>query len=123
MARILVVEDDVVSRNMITRRLVRDGHEVITAGDGGGAVRLAKEEQPDLILMDMGLPVLNGWQATHRIKNAAETSAIPVIALTAYTLNEDRLKSIAVGCDEYETKPVVFHRLQAKIRTLLDDAS
>src|SRR5438552_9334730 len=111
MTRILIVEDDSSIRDMLNRRLAFEGYQVITATDGARAVALARAEIPDLILMDMGLPILNGWQATHRIKMKPETQAIPIIALTAYALPEDRARCIAAGCDEYESKPIEFPRL------------
>ena len=120
MAKILLVEDDALNREMVTRRLAWEGFEVITAVDGAAAVALAESQQPDLILMDLGLPVLNGWQAAQRIKAAPITRAIPIIALTAYALTEDRERSLAAGCDDYEPKPIDFARLQAKIEALLD---
>lgn len=123
MKTILVVEDEDMIRDMIERMLKISGYQVITAGDGVRAVALARSEQPDLILMDMGLPVLNGWQATQRIKTKEETHHIPVIALTAYALTEDRERCFAVGCDEYETKPIEFPRLLTKIRGLLQNPS
>jgi CheY-like chemotaxis protein len=123
MKTILVVEDEDMIRDMIERMLKISGYQVITAGDGVRAVALARSEQPDLILMDMGLPVLNGWQATQRIKTKEETQHIPVIALTAYALTEDRERCFAVGCDEYETKPIEFPRLLTKIRGLLQNPS
>lgn len=121
MAKILLVEDDAMNRDMLSRRLKWEGYEVVSAVNGAHAVALAKSEQPDLILMDMGLPIMNGWQATHRIKTMPETCAMPIIALTAYALTEDRLKCLAVGCDDYETKPVEFARLLAKMRALLEN--
>jgi len=119
MTKILLVEDDTLNREMVTRRLKWEGYQVISAGDGATAVALAEAELPDLILMDLGLPILNGWQATQRIKAMLHTQHIPIIALTAYVLNEDRDKSIAAGCDDYESKPINFARLQAKIEALL----
>jgi len=119
MAKILLVEDDALNREMVTRRLIWAGHEVITAQDGAAAVALAESEQPDLILMDLGLPILNGWQATQRIKSSSRTQSIPIIALTAYALTEDREKSLEAGCDDYESKPIDFARLQIKIQALL----
>jgi two-component system cell cycle response regulator DivK len=119
MAKILLVEDDMLNREMVTRRLIWEGYQIITAEDGAQAIALAQSEQPDLILLDMGLPIMNGWQAAQRLKADTSTSAIPIIALTAYALNEDRAKSLEVGCDEYETKPVDFPRLHAKIQALL----
>jgi CheY-like chemotaxis protein len=95
-------------------------YQVITAPDGARGVALARSELPALILMDMGLPTLNGWQATRRIKTRPETQAIPIIALTAYAMPEDRERSLAAGCDEYETKPINFPRLLEKIRALLE---
>jgi two-component system cell cycle response regulator DivK len=119
MTTILLVEDDAMNREMIARYLAKDGYHVISAGDGANAVLLARKEQPNLILMDMGLPILNGWQATHRLKTAAETRNIPIIALTAFAMSEDRAKCLAVGCDAFESKPVNFGRLLATMRQLL----
>ncbi|HJZ49829.1 MAG TPA: response regulator [Roseiflexaceae bacterium] len=119
MAKILLVEDDALNREMVTRRLTWEGYEVITAQDGAAAVALAEAEQPDLILMDLGLPILNGWQAAQRIKSSSRTQGIPIIALTAYALTEDREKSLEAGCDDYESKPIDFSRLQVKIQALL----
>jgi CheY-like chemotaxis protein len=121
MTTILVVEDEPFIRDMVGRRLAFEGYRVITAPDGAGAVALAGSENPDLILMDMGLPVLNGWQATYHIKTKPETQAIPIIALTAYALTEDRERCFVAGCDEFETKPIEFPRLLKKIRMLLND--
>ncbi len=118
---ILLVEDDPMIRNLISRRLMIGGYEVITASDGAQAVQYARVERPELIVMDMGLPVLNGWQATHRIRSMPITRSIPIIALTAYAMKEDRVKCLAVGCNEYETKPVDFTRLLEKIRVLLTE--
>jgi CheY-like chemotaxis protein len=123
MALILLVEDDLLNREMICRYLEIQGFEVVTGVDGAQAVRLARTHTPDLILMDMGLPVLSGWQATERIKAEPATRAIPVVALTAYAMAEDRDQAFAVGCDDFETKPVNFVRLKAKIDTLLDAAA
>ena len=120
MAKILLVEDDAFNRDMAARRLKWEGYQVITAEDGAQAVTMAMSERPNLILMDMGLPILNGWQAAHELKAAEATHAIPIIALTAYALSDDRGKCLAAGCDEYETKPVEFARLLAKMRTLLN---
>lgn len=119
MAKILLIEDNEMNRDMLSRRLKRKGFEVIIAADGAQGVQLAREERPDIILMDMSLPVLDGWQATQQIKASAETRSIPVIALTAHALAGDREKSLNAGCDEYETKPVDFPRLMAKIETFL----
>ena len=120
MTTILVVEDESSIRDLIERRLLIERYQVITASDGARAVALARSDQPALILMDMGLPTLNGWQASHRIKTKPETQMIPIIALTAYAMPEDRARCMAAGCDEYETKPIEFPRLLQKIRTLLD---
>jgi len=120
MALILLVEDDFLNREMISRYLLIQGFDVITAVDGAQAVALAQAHIPDLILMDMGLPILSGWQATERIKAAPATGAVPVVALTAYAMAEDRDRAFAVGCDEFETKPVNFPQLKAKIELLLE---
>lgn len=116
MPNILVVEDDEMNRDMLARHLKWEGYQVITAANGAQAIALAHSEKIDLILMDMGLPVLDGWQATHRLKLAPATQAIPIIALTAYALTEDRARCFQVGCDDYETKPIDFPRLLTKMR-------
>jgi two-component system, cell cycle response regulator DivK len=118
---ILLVEDDPMIRNLLSRRLIIGGYQVITATDGAQAVQSARVDLPELIVMDMGLPVLNGWQATHRIRSMPITRSIPIIALTAYAMKEDRMKCLTVGCNEYETKPVDFTRLLEKIRVLLTE--
>ena len=123
MALILLVEDDLLNREMISRYMMIQGFDVIIAVDGGQAVELAQAHIPDLILMDMGLPILSGWQATERLKAAPNTSAIPVVALTAYAMAEDRERAFAVGCDEFETKPVNFLQLKLKIDRLLERRS
>ncbi|HEU5101873.1 MAG TPA: response regulator, partial [Roseiflexaceae bacterium] len=105
------------------RYLLIQGFEVIIAVDGAQALVLAEQHVPDLILMDMGLPILSGWQATERIKAAPVTSAIPVVALTAYAMAEDRERAFAVGCDDFETKPVNFPQLKTKIEALLERRS
>ena len=120
MPRILLVEDNELNRDMLLRRLERKGYQVITAVDGGQGVALAESERPDLILMDMDLPVVDGWQAAQRIKSAAATSAIPIIALTAHAMAGDREKALQAGCNDYDTKPVEFARLLGKIQGLLD---
>lgn len=122
MSRILLVEDDEMNRDMIARQLQWEGFEVILASDGLQAIGLARAEQPNLILMDMGLPLLDGWQATSRIKADPLTATIPVIALTAFAMAEDRARSLAAGCDAYETKPINFSRLLAVMRHLLEPA-
>ena len=119
MPNILLVEDDVMVRDMVARHLKWEGYHVITAANGIQAVALAQSEAIDLILMDMGLPIMNGWEATHRLKAAPATRAIPIIALTAYALSEDRAKCLSIGCDEYESKPIDFPRLLAKMQSLL----
>jgi CheY-like chemotaxis protein len=119
MSTILLVEDDAMNRDMIARYLGMHDYRVITAGDGANAVLLARKARPNLILMDMGLPILNGWQATYRLKTAPETRSIPIIALTAFAMAEDRTKCLAVGCDAFESKPVNFDRLLATMRQLL----
>src|SRR5436190_2012487 len=119
MAKILLVEDNEQNRDMLARRLQRKGHDVLTAGDGERAVDLACSENPDVILMDLNLPVLDGWAATRRIKDSDKTRGIPVIALTAHAMSGDRQKALSAGCDDYDTKPVEFPRLLGKIETLL----
>ena len=119
MMTVLVVEDDPMNREMIARHLKLSGYQVLSAGDGANAVLLSRREHPDLILMDMGLPILNGWQATHRLKTMPETSNIPIIALTAFAMTEDKEKCFAVGCDAFESKPVNFSRLLVTIQELL----
>ena len=119
MPKILLVEDNEMNRDMLSRRLERRGYEVVMAMDGEQAVALAQSAAPDLILMDMSLPVLNGWDATRRIKGATATHSIPIIALTAHAMTDDREKAMAAGCDEYDTKPVDLERLLPKIERLL----
>ncbi len=117
--KILLVEDNEMNRDMLSRRLVRRGYIVVMAVDGAEGIRLAREQAPDLILMDLSLPVVDGWEATRRIKADPTTRAIPVIALTAHAMAGDRDRSIAAGCDDYDTKPVDLARLQGKIDRLL----
>jgi two-component system cell cycle response regulator DivK len=119
MQKILLVEDNEMNRDMLSRRLVRNGYEVVTAVDGQQGAEMAVSEQPDLILMDMSLPVIDGWEATRRIKAHDATRRIPVIALTAHAMAGDREKAINVGCDDYDTKPVELSRLLGKIAVLL----
>ncbi|MCZ6481067.1 MAG: response regulator [Nitrospiraceae bacterium] len=119
MAKILLVEDNEENRDMLSRRLTRRGYEVVIALDGGQGVAMAQSEIPDLILMDMDLPVLNGWEATRHLKAAPETQAIPIIALTAHAMMGDREKAIDAGCDDYDTKPIEFSRLIEKIEAFL----
>jgi CheY-like chemotaxis protein len=119
MAKILLVEDNEENRDMLSRRLTRRGYEVVIALDGGQGVAMAQSEIPDLILMDMDLPVLNGWEATRQLKAAPATQAIPIIALTAHAMMGDREKAIDAGCDDYDTKPIEFSRLIEKIEAFL----
>ena len=119
MAKILIVEDNEMNRDMLTRRLERRGYEVLNAVDGGQGVEIARSERPDLVLMDMSLPVLDGWEATRQLRATPETQSIPVIALTAHAMSDDRDKALAAGCDDYDTKPVELPRLLAKIEALL----
>jgi two-component system, cell cycle response regulator DivK len=115
MAKLLLVEDNEMNRDMLSRRLERKGYQVVMAEDGAQGVEMARTEKPDLILMDMSLPVLDGWTATQRIKAAAETASIPVIALTAHAMEGDEAKARAAGCDDYDTKPIELPRLLSKI--------
>jgi two-component system, cell cycle response regulator DivK len=115
MATILIVEDDPAILAVLARLLSASGFAVLSASDGARAVGVAREQLPDLILMDLGLPTLNGWQATRRLKGLAATAHIPIIALTAYALAEDRERSMAAGCDDFETKPLDIPRLLTKI--------
>ena len=119
MAKILLVEDNEMNRDMLSRRLERRGYEVIIAEDGAAGVSMARAENPDLILMDMSLPVMDGWEATRQVKASPETKVIPVIALTAHAMAGDEEKALAAGCNDYETKPVDLPRLLAKIEVLL----
>jgi CheY-like chemotaxis protein len=119
MPKILLVEDNEMNRDMLSRRLQRRGYEVIMAEDGGKGVEMALAQLPDLILMDMSLPVLDGWEATRRLKTEAATQAIPLIALTAHAMSGDRDKALEAGCDDYDTKPVELTRLVEKIEALL----
>jgi two-component system, cell cycle response regulator DivK len=120
MPKILLVEDNEMNQDMLARRLSRKGYEVVIAVDGGQGVAMARSEAPTLILMDMSLPVLDGWEATRQIKAAPETQAIPIIALTAHAMSGDREKAIEAGCDDYDTKPIELTRLLAKIEALLE---
>lgn len=118
-AKLLLVEDNELNRDMLSRRLIRRGYEVVFAQDGEAAVDAAAALAPDLVLMDMSLPVIDGWEATRRIKSDQRLRAIPVIALTAHAMQGDAHRALAAGCDEFETKPVEFERLLAKIEQLL----
>ena len=119
MTKILLVEDNEMNRDMLSRRLARKGYDVVMALDGRQAVEMASAENPDLIIMDMSLPVIDGWEATRQVKAAPETRAIPVIALTAHAMAGDREKAIEAGCDDYDTKPIDLPRLLGKIASLL----
>jgi len=119
MAKILLVEDNEMNRDMLSRRLQRRGYQVLIAVDGGQGVAMAQSEAPDLILMDMSLPVLDGWEVARQLKAAPETRGIPIVALTAHAMVGDRAKALEAGCDDYDTKPIEFPRLVEKIETLL----
>jgi len=122
MARILLVEDNEMNRDMLSRRLERKGHEIAIAVDGQQAIDFATTQKPQLILMDMSLPVIDGWEATRRLKADAQTKSIPIIALTAHAMAEDERKAREAGCDDYDTKPVELPRLLEKIEALLGKA-
>ncbi|BBK29920.1 response regulator receiver domain-containing protein [Stella humosa] len=119
MTKILIVEDNEMNRDLLSRRLVKKGYEVALALDGHEGVEAAGREMPDLILMDVGLPGIDGHEATRRIKAAAATTAIPIIALTAHAMSDDRTKALDAGCDDYDTKPIDMPRLLGKIEVLL----
>jgi CheY-like chemotaxis protein len=119
MAKLLVVEDNELNRDMLYRRLVRRGYDVVIATDGAEGVATAERERPDLILMDMSLPIIDGWEATRRLKTSAETRHIPVIALTAHAMDGDERRARDAGCDDFDTKPVDLPRLLGKIDALL----
>lgn len=118
MAKVLLVEDNEMHRDMLSRRLARRGFEVVFAVDGQQGVDLARSEKPDIILMDMNLPVMDGWEATRRIKSDDRTRSMPVIGLTAHAMSGDRERALEAGCDDYDTKPVDFDRLIGKIERL-----
>jgi CheY-like chemotaxis protein len=119
MPKILLVEDNEMNRDMLSRRLERKGIEVLIAVDGEQGVAMAQTEAPDLILMDMSLPILDGWSATRQLRSIPQTQTVPIIALTAHAMSGDRDKCLAAGCDDYDTKPIEFPRLLNKIQTLL----
>jgi two-component system cell cycle response regulator DivK len=119
MAKILIVEDNELNRDMLSRRLIRNGHNIVLAVDGLQGVEMAESERPDLILMDMSLPVLSGWEATRRLKSSPATKDIPVIALTAHAMASDREQALEAGCDDFDTKPIELARLLGKVGTLL----
>ncbi len=119
MTRILLVEDNEMNRDMLSRRLKRKGYEVLIAVDGEQGVSMTKAQKPDLVLMDMSLPLLDGWEATRRLKADPTTQSIPIVALTAHAMAGDRDKAIEAGCDDYDTKPVELPRLLSKIKSAL----
>jgi two-component system cell cycle response regulator DivK len=119
MTKILLVEDNEMNRDMLSRRLQKQGYEVVMAVDGEEGVAKAQSEAPALILMDMSLPGIDGWEATRRLKAAPQTQSIPVIALTAHAMSDDRDRALAAGCDDFDTKPVELARLLSKIQALL----
>lgn len=123
MTTILLIEDNEMNLDMLSRRLRRRGYQVLTAIDGARGLAIARDRQPDLILMDMRLPVIDGWEATRQIKASPDTAAIPVIALTAHAISGDREKALEAGCDEYEAKPIDFPRLLSKIEAVLGEPS
>jgi len=119
MKKLLLVEDNEMNRDMLSRRLIRSGYEVVLALDGAQGVALAASEAPDVVLMDMSLPVLDGWEATRRLKSDPKTRTLPVIALTAHAMAGDEAKARQAGCDDFDTKPVEYTRLLSKIEGLL----
>ena len=119
MAKILIVEDNEMNRDMLSRRLERKGYQILMAVDGEQGVTMAQAEMPDLILMDMSLPVIDGWEATRQLKALPLMSPIPVIALTAHAMTSDREKALSAGCDDFDTKPIDLPRLLSKIEALL----
>lgn len=123
MSKILLVEDNEMNRDMLSRRLARKGYEVVIAIDGAIGIKMATAEQPDLILMDMSLPVVDGWSATRTLKADPQTQKIPVIALTAHAMTSDRTKAFDAGCNDYDTKPIDLKRLISKIETCLAEPS
>jgi len=120
MAKILLVEDNELNRDMLSRRLIRRGFDVVIAVDGAEGLGMAASKSPDLILLDMSLPVINGWDVAQKLKADSSTSSIPIIALTAHAMGGDRKKALDAGCNEYETKPVEFKRLLEKISSFLN---
>ncbi|MDH3291630.1 MAG: response regulator [Gemmatimonadota bacterium] len=123
MAKILLVEDNEMNRDMLSRRLIRKGYEVAMAVDGREGVDMARSGDYDIVLMDMSLPEIDGWEATRRLKQAAETKALPIIALTAHAMAGDRDKALEAGCDDYDTKPIDLQRLLGKIEALLGQST
>ena len=123
MAKILLIEDNEMNRDMLSRRLIRRGYEVAVAVDGAQGVAMAQSEKPDLVLMDLSLPGIDGWEATRRIKAGADTKHLPVIGLTAHAMAGDREKALEAGCDDYDTKPIELDRLIGKIESLLSNGA
>jgi CheY-like chemotaxis protein len=123
MAKVLLVEDNDVNREMLVRRLAKRGFDMVVAIDGEDALGVAQNEQPDLVLMDMSLPVLDGWETTRQLKDNTKTAHIPVIALTAHAMIEDRNRCYAAGCDDYDTKPIEIDRLVSKMQLLMNRPS
>ncbi|MGY8737570.1 MAG: response regulator [bacterium] len=123
MKKILLVEDNEMNRDMLSRRLARKGFEVVIAVDGAEAVKMAESEMPALILMDMSLPVMDGWEATRLLKAQDLTKGTPIIALTAHAMSGDREKCLEAGCDDYDTKPIEFKRLLEKIKVQLENVA
>ncbi|MFN8633149.1 MAG: response regulator [Chloroflexota bacterium] len=123
MAKILLVEDNEMNRDMLSRRLQRRGHDLVVAADGAQGLALARSELPHLILMDMSLPIVDGWEATRQLKADPATGSIPIIALTAHAMAEDRERALEAGCDDYDTKPIELPRLVGKIDALLGSSS
>ena len=121
MSKILIVEDNEMNRDMLSRRLMRKGFEIVMAEDGQKGVDMSKSENPDLILMDLSLPIMDGWEATSTIKADPDTNSIPIIVLTAHAMAGDREKALGAGADEYDTKPIEFKRLLGKIKEFLSD--
>ena len=122
MSKVLLVEDNEMNRDMLMRRLERKGYEVVIAVDGQAGIDMAASSSPDIILMDLSLPVIDGWEATRKIKADPATRSIPVIALTAHAMAGDEQKALAAGCDDYDTKPIKLPRLLGKIESLLGNA-
>jgi CheY-like chemotaxis protein len=122
MPKVLLVEDNEMNRDMLSRRLARKKYEVLIAVDGGEGIAMARSESPDLILMDMSLPVMDGWEAARQLKASPDTSSIPVIALTAHAMSGDREKALEAGCDDYDTKPIELPRLLGKMELFLKES-
>jgi two-component system cell cycle response regulator DivK len=122
MPKVLLVEDNEMNRDMLSRRLTRNGYDVVIAVNGQEGIEMAASEKPDLILMDMSLPVLDGWEATRKLKANPATASIPVIALTAHAMESDREKALAAGCDDFDTKPIELPRLLEKMKAFVADA-